>query len=107
VRRSAGAATALPRLAVRFGLARASLLLGFIWACWHLPLFFLPAVDQYGQSFPMFVLGGIALSVAITQAAAIALYQSLRFGREHRALKIGGRYVDEEHMVLYLNSAGE
>jgi membrane protease YdiL (CAAX protease family) len=56
---------ALPRLAVRLGLARASLLLGFIWACWHLPLFFLPGMDKYGQSFPMFVLGGIALSVAI------------------------------------------
>ena len=56
---------ALPRLAVRLGLARASLFLGFIWACWHLPLFFLPGMDKYGQSFPMFVLGGIALSVAI------------------------------------------
>src|SRR2546426_2781896 len=56
---------ALPRLAVRVGLARASLLLGLIWACWHLPLFFIPGVDNYGQSFPIFVLGVIALSVAI------------------------------------------
>jgi membrane protease YdiL (CAAX protease family) len=31
---------ALPHLAQRFGLARASVLLGIIWACWHLPLFF-------------------------------------------------------------------
>lgn len=56
---------ALPRLAVRVGLARASLLLGLIWACWHLPLFFIPGVDNYGQSFPIFVLGVTALSVAI------------------------------------------
>jgi len=56
---------ALPRLAARFGLARASLLLGLIWACWHLPLFFVPGLNQYGQSFPLFALGGIALSVAI------------------------------------------
>ena len=56
---------ALPRLAARMGLARASLLLGLIWACWHLPLFFVPGLNQYGQSFPLFALGGIALSVAI------------------------------------------
>ena len=56
---------ALPRLAARIGLARASLLLGLIWAGWHLPLFFVPGLNQYGQSFPLFALGGIALSVAI------------------------------------------
>src|SRR5262249_19584786 len=36
---------ALPRLASRFGLARASVLLGVIWATWHLPLFFIPGAD--------------------------------------------------------------
>src|SRR5216684_6495043 len=36
---------ALPRLSARLGLARASLLLGAIWGCWHLPLFFVPGVD--------------------------------------------------------------
>jgi uncharacterized protein len=56
---------ALPRLAARMGLPRASLVLGLIWACWHLPLFFVPGLNQYGQSFPLFALGGIALSVAI------------------------------------------
>ena len=57
---------ALPRLASRFGFARASLLLGLIWACWHLPLFFLPGADKYGQSFPVWTLQVVALSVAIT-----------------------------------------
>lgn len=57
---------ALPRLAGRFGFARASLLLGLIWACWHLPLFFLPGADKYGQSFPVWTLQVVALSVAIT-----------------------------------------
>jgi membrane protease YdiL (CAAX protease family) len=32
---------ALPRLAARLGLARASLLLGLIWAAWHLPQFYI------------------------------------------------------------------
>jgi len=57
---------ALPRLAARFGFARAGVLLGLIWACWHLPLFFLPGIDKYGQSFPVWALGVTALSVAIT-----------------------------------------
>ena len=56
---------ALPRLADRFGLARASLMLGLLWACWHLPLFLLPGHPNYGQSFPTFLLGGVGLSVAI------------------------------------------
>jgi uncharacterized protein len=56
---------ALPRLAARFGLARASILLGLIWAFWHLPQFFIPEVDTYGQSFFVFVLQVTALSVAM------------------------------------------
>jgi uncharacterized protein len=56
---------ALPRLAARFGLARASLVLGLLWAWWHLPLFFVPGLGNHGQSFPLFVAGGVALSVAM------------------------------------------
>ncbi len=56
---------ALPRLAARFGLARASLLLGLIWACWHLPQFFIPEADTYRQSFFVYVLQVTALSVAM------------------------------------------
>jgi len=56
---------ALPRLAARFGFAGASILLGLIWACWHLPLFFIPGAGTYGQPFFVFVLEVTALSVAI------------------------------------------
>jgi membrane protease YdiL (CAAX protease family) len=56
---------ALPRLAARFGLARASILLGVIWGCWHLPQFFIREADTYRQSFFVYVLGVIALSVTI------------------------------------------
>lgn len=56
---------ALPRLASQFGTARASVLLGVLWALWHLPLFFAPGANTYGQSFPVYMLQVTALSVAL------------------------------------------
>ncbi|MGA8273544.1 MAG: GNAT family N-acetyltransferase [Candidatus Sulfotelmatobacter sp.] len=47
----------------------------------------------------------IKLAVATNQEAAVRLYRSLgfkSFGLERQALKIGDRYVDEEHMVLFV-----
>ncbi len=38
---------ALDKLLVRFGYVRASLILGFIWAIWHLPWYFTPGQVQY------------------------------------------------------------
>ena len=57
---------ALPRLASRLGLGWASVLLGVIWAAWHLPIFFIfPFADKYGQSFPLYLAQVVPLSVAI------------------------------------------
>jgi membrane protease YdiL (CAAX protease family) len=56
---------ALPRLAERFGLGAASVVVGTIWAAWHLPLFFIVGTDTAGQSFPLYLLQVTALSVAI------------------------------------------
>jgi ribosomal protein S18 acetylase RimI-like enzyme len=47
------------------------------------------------------------LQVAVTQAAARRLYESLGFsvyGREPRALKIGDLYIDEDLLVLRIPS---
>jgi membrane protease YdiL (CAAX protease family) len=54
---------ALPRLSARFGLARASLLLGVIWAVWHLPQFYIADADTYRQSFLVWSAQVVAISV--------------------------------------------
>lgn len=56
---------ALPRLSGRLGLSSASIALGVIWACWHLPFFFISGTDKSGQSFPVYLLNVTALSVAM------------------------------------------
>jgi membrane protease YdiL (CAAX protease family) len=56
---------ALPRLAKGVGLPAASIVVGIIWATWHLPLFFIAGTDKTGQSFPVYLLAVTALSVAM------------------------------------------
>jgi len=56
---------ALPRLSKHIGLGPASVILGIIWASWHLPLFFFPAADTLGQSFPLYLLQVTAVSIAM------------------------------------------
>jgi CAAX protease family protein len=57
---------ALPRMAVRWGFARSSVLLGLIWAFWHLPQFFMPDGNSYRQAFFVYVIQVTALTVAMT-----------------------------------------
>lgn len=56
---------ALPNLSTRIGLPSASIVVGIIWACWHLPFFFISGTDKSGQSFPVYLLTVTALSVAM------------------------------------------
>jgi membrane protease YdiL (CAAX protease family) len=60
---------ALPRLLPRFGPWVASALLGVVWAVWHLPLFYMRGMPQYGSPLLAFIGYAIALSVTLTAFA--------------------------------------
>ena len=42
---------ALPRLQPLLGSLPAALVIGVLWAAWHLPMFFVPGAPQHGESF--------------------------------------------------------
>jgi membrane protease YdiL (CAAX protease family) len=47
---------AQPELERRFCPLIAAIIVGFFWAVWHLPLFFVPGTSQYGTNFGFFTL---------------------------------------------------
>ncbi|SER86879.1 CPBP family intramembrane glutamic endopeptidase [Natrinema salaciae] len=55
---------ALPRLQERYGPLGATLLLGTVWAVWHLPVFFVDPRSSHGIADPI-VLGGMVLLTAL------------------------------------------
>jgi len=57
---------ALPLLQRRLAPLWASLMLGSVWAIWHLPSFFVSGAAQEAWSFAPFFIGIVALSVALT-----------------------------------------
>jgi membrane protease YdiL (CAAX protease family) len=48
---------AQPDLSTRFGLLRGTLVLGLVWALWHLPLFFIHGAPQSGGDAALFAMG--------------------------------------------------
>lgn len=57
---------ALPLLQRRFSPAWAGLILGVIWATWHIPSFLMSGTPQSAWSFGPFFLGVVAISVILT-----------------------------------------
>lgn len=60
---------ALPNLMARFGPWSSSVILGVVWALWHLPLFFMPGMPQYQMPLAAFTIYTVALSVILTVLA--------------------------------------
>lgn len=59
---------ALDRLQTKWNALVSSILLGIVWALWHLPLFFMVGTSQHELhfSFPSFMIGLVALSILFT-----------------------------------------
>lgn len=57
---------ALPRLERRFGVLLASLILGLLWAGWHLMNFFVPEAGTWTGSIPLYLVLMISLSILHT-----------------------------------------
>ncbi|MFC6786694.1 CPBP family intramembrane glutamic endopeptidase [Halobaculum halobium] len=56
----------LPRLRSRFGPLAASVLLGVVWAGWHLPLYVVPGAYEWGNPFGLYVPVVVGLAVVFT-----------------------------------------
>jgi membrane protease YdiL (CAAX protease family) len=57
---------ALPRLLKDRSALSAGVILGLIWGVWHLPAFLIGGTPQNSMSFPLFMIGAVALSVLMT-----------------------------------------
>lgn len=60
---------ALPRLQTRFNSMTASLILGGLWAAWHLPNAFIPGLGYYLTAFPVFLVYVVSMTVLFTWLA--------------------------------------
>ncbi|MFC6837850.1 CPBP family intramembrane glutamic endopeptidase [Halomarina ordinaria] len=57
---------ALPRLLDHVNAVSASLVIGAVWAVWHLPLFMVEGSSQFGGDFLAYLIGLLALSILFT-----------------------------------------
>ena len=80
---------ALPSLTQRIGWRWASLMVGGVWALWHLPLFFIPGMAQANMPIALFMASSVALSVIFARLSvntrfsvlpAIVLHWSVNAG---------------------------
>jgi membrane protease YdiL (CAAX protease family) len=70
--------TAYPRLRASMNRYQAGLVLGVVWAIWHLPLFFIPGTIQ--ASFGLFSLSGLMFSLSVIPMALLTGYAYERAG---------------------------
>jgi len=57
---------ALPELERKYSALFSSIILGLIWIIWHIPLFFIKGVNQYGSNIFVFALGVMGLTFILS-----------------------------------------
>jgi membrane protease YdiL (CAAX protease family) len=82
---------ALPRLEPRFGPALSSLLLGLIWATWHVPFFFYPGWTTCPMWIYFLIVTGLA--VIMTLGANLARFGVIAPIFMHAIFNTNGRYL--------------
>jgi uncharacterized protein len=81
---------ALPRLQARFGALGASLILGALWAGWHLANATIPGLERYWYAFPAFALFVIAQTILFTWLANHTRGSVLLAWLFHAAINVAG-----------------
>ncbi len=80
---------ALPALSQRLGWRWASLVIGVVWAVWHLPLFWMQGTAQAALPMLPFVAGTVALSVVFARLAVNTRFSVLPAILLHGAINAG------------------
>ena len=57
---------ALPRLQAKYNALVSSLILGVVWCCWHIPLFFITGATQMSIPFPIYLILVLTISLYLT-----------------------------------------
>jgi membrane protease YdiL (CAAX protease family) len=81
---------ALPRLQARFGGLGASLILGLLWAAWHLANATIPGLERYWYAFPAFALFVVAQTILFTWIANHTRGSVLLAWLFHAAINVAG-----------------
>jgi membrane protease YdiL (CAAX protease family) len=74
---------ALPRLEGRFGALLGTLLLGFLWSAWHLPLFLRPGWE--GQRFWVYTITVVGLTIMMSYCVNLARFSLITAIATHAA----------------------
>lgn len=81
---------ALPRLQARFGGLGASVVLGVLWAAWHLANATIPGLERYWDAFPAFALFVVAQTILFTWISNHARGSVLIAWLFHAAINVSG-----------------
>jgi membrane protease YdiL (CAAX protease family) len=98
---------AQPEMERRLGRMAAALCVGVIWSVWHLPLFFLPGVSQYGANFGVFAIGlvGGALILAWLYARTQSILLCILFHAGWNAVvALGLAIPSDKHLPALLDA---